>query len=202
MRPTDLSHRAPSPYAAPANFDDTTVPGPPPHGTPTHGAPPAFAPQPYAPAPYGQNFAAPPPVFVGPQSGGPREPTKDRVSLWSKLTGRAKKDHYQTEHPNGRPDNPQWQDHSAQTPPAYAAAPNYSAGVDPEPMEYSARKPFLMGLLTGVVAMLILGQIFRAASPSDDYAQALPPINMTVTDSAMSDDPEIVAFLDTVDGLE
>jgi hypothetical protein len=59
-----------------------------------------------------------------------------------------------------------------------------------------------MGLLTGVVVMLILGQVFRAASPSDDYAQALPPINMTVTDSAMSDDPEIVAFLDTVEGLD
>lgn len=64
-------------------------------------------------------------------------------------------------------------------------------------MATSARKPFIMGLLTGVVVMLILGQIFRASEPAADYAQVMPQIDMTI-----SEDGEEVAFLDQIEGLE
>jgi len=65
----------------------------------------------------------------------------------------------------------------------------------------NARKPFFMGLLTGVVLMLILGQVFRAANSGPDYA-ALPATQMTITEVPASDEPEAVAFLDKVEGLD
>jgi hypothetical protein len=59
-----------------------------------------------------------------------------------------------------------------------------------------ARKHFLMGLLVGIVLMLVLGQVFRAAQPSNDYAAMTPTM-----DETPYGDTEIVAFLDTVEGL-
>lgn len=52
----------------------------------------------------------------------------------------------------------------------------------------SARKPFLMGLLFGIVLMLIVGQIFRAAQPDPTFATMVPPV----------DNSAPVAFLDQV----
>jgi len=59
-----------------------------------------------------------------------------------------------------------------------------------------ARKHFLMGLLVGIVLMLVLGQVFRAAQPSNDYAAMTPAV-----DETPYGDTEVVAFLDTVEGL-
>lgn len=220
MRSSGLGRGAPSPYAAPAVYEEPAFPGPPPHNaqpayaaqTPGPNAYPGL-PDPghgYAPAAYDHNYAAPPPVYDYPQSGLPVEPAGGRASLLSKLTGRAKKDRSQKDQPAAGPDpyspaahSPaaQWHDHSAPMDPALAPAPAAYQDQARDPAKQAARKPFFMGLLTGVVVMLILGQVFRAASPSDDYAQALPPINMTVTDGPVSDDPEVLAFLDTVEGL-
>lgn len=225
MRPTHLGHDAPSPYAAPASFENAAYPGPPPHNAPTQGAQPAYAAQPYAPqtpdpnaypglpapghgyapAAYDHTYAAPQPAYDYPQSGLPVEPAGGRASLLSKLTGRAKKDRSKKDPLSAGADTyspaTQWHDHSAQTDLAYVPAPDDRQSQANDPAKQTARKPFLMGLLTGIVVMLILGQVFRAASPSDDYAQALPPINMTVTEGPVSDDPEVLAFLDTVEGL-
>jgi hypothetical protein len=60
----------------------------------------------------------------------------------------------------------------------------------------NSRKPFLLGLLTGIVLMLLLGQVFRAAAPSPDYAQVVPPpMDMTIT----ADDDTSETFLDMVE---
>lgn len=216
MRPTELGRGAPSPYAAPAVYEEPAFPGPPPAFAAQTPGPTAYPglPDPghgYAPAAYDPHYAAPPPVYEYPQSGLPVEPAGGRASLLSKLTGRAKKDRSQKDQPAAVPDpysptphSPvaQWHDHSTPMAPAYAPAPDARQTHASDPAKQAGRKPFLMGLLTGVVVMLILGQVFRAASPSDDYAQALPPIDMTVTDGPVSDDPEVLAFLDTVEGLD
>lgn len=194
MRQDNLAHAAPSPYEAPAAYD---APAPYPGQAPHTGQAPQSAP-PYAPQPAGQDpyraMAAPnhgyTPGHYDDQNYGEQphynyppdtqvEPAKGRVSLLSRLTGRMR--------PSSDLNHPQ--------------SPEQSPEQDQGPAMASARKPFLMGLLTGVVVMLILGQVFRAAGPSADYAQALPTTNMTVTDGPVSDDPEIVAFLDTVEGL-
>lgn len=56
----------------------------------------------------------------------------------------------------------------------------------------AARKPFLMGLLAGIVLMLLLGQIFRATQPDPTYANAIFPVETVVS----SDSP--IPFLDRV----
>lgn len=185
----DLAHGAPSPYAAPSPYEaPVSYSG---QAVAPQAAPPYPAQQSgmdayrgmaaphhgYAPEQYDQNYGGQP-AYDYPQ---PTvvEPAGGRASLLAKLTGRMRS--------KAQPD----------------PAQNHGqvAAFDPSPATSSARKPFLMGLLTGVVVMLILGQIFRAAGPSADYAQALPPTNMTVSDGPVSDDPEVLAFLDTVEGL-
>lgn len=52
----------------------------------------------------------------------------------------------------------------------------------------AARKPFLMGLLSGVVLMLLLGQIFRATQPDPTFATLVTPV----------DNSAPVAFLDQI----
>jgi hypothetical protein len=137
----------------------------------------------YAPQQFDQNAHYDPhyggqPAYAYPQATVPTpitNPAGGRASLLSRLTGRGK------------------------TPPSHAPYP------DPQPetgsVTASARKPFLMGLLTGVVIMLILGQIFRAAQPSPDYAQAQSPLTKTVTSDPVAGEPEVLAFLETVEGL-
>jgi hypothetical protein len=127
----------------------------------------------YMPGQYDQNYAAQP-AYLHPQAT-VVEPAGGRASLMSRLTGREK----HRESP----------------------APHHDQGQEPGLATVSSRKPFLMGLLTGVVVMLILGQVFRAVQPTPDYAQALPLIDMTVTDAPVMGEPEVVAFLDTVEGL-
>ncbi|GHA85635.1 hypothetical protein GCM10009069_06060 [Algimonas arctica] len=139
---------------------------------------PAYAPRQFDQnGPYDPNYAGQP-AYAYPQATVPSaviEPAGARASLLSRLTGRGK------------------------LPPSHAPYPD----PQPEtgPVTASARKPFLMGLLTGVVIMLILGQIFRAAQPSPDYAQAQFPLTKTVTSDPVAGEPEVLAFLETVEGL-
>lgn len=205
-----LAQSAPSPYA---NTGDYGAPQPhsPPHyvaqspaSNPRAAAFPGMAAQDqgYAPAPIAPPHYAPSPQAMGhpaaayaapgtydyPQATR-AEPDQPRASLLSRLTSRVK---------------PTQTDGAASAhPQAYPSA--QSADPNQAPNQANARKPFLLGLLTGVVVMLILGQVFRASAPSPDYAQTLPPINMTIEDGPAidpaTDDPTAVAFLDTVEGL-
>ncbi|MEM7727667.1 MAG: hypothetical protein AAF311_00160 [Pseudomonadota bacterium] len=80
-----------------------------------------------------------------------------------------------------------------------ATAPKPSTGQ-------ATRKAFLLGLLSGATVVLLLGQIFRAATPVPDYSYAAPPLMAPTTPAATpaEDDPDStgVAFLDRVEGLE
>lgn len=65
------------------------------------------------------------------------------------------------------------------------------------------RKPFLLGVLTGVVVTLLVGQLFSAATPAPDYSYAPAPALQETPDSETEADPEsAVAFLDRVEGLD
>ncbi|MGB3456800.1 MAG: hypothetical protein WBG08_05725, partial [Litorimonas sp.] len=64
-----------------------------------------------------------------------------------------------------------------------------------------ARKPFVIGLLTGITLMLLLGQVFRVVDPTPDYSY-VPPTFAQPDLAANEDDGDAVAFLDTVEGLE
>lgn len=176
---------APSPYEAPppyAPYPGQKVPHAPQQAVPPFPGPQAFAPMaPGTASPnpgyYDQNYAGQP-AYDYSQATVPTagiEPAGGRPSFLSRLRGRGRKN---------------------QTPDLYQAP-----GQDMAPAASNARKPFLMGLLTGVVVMLILGQVFRASQPAEDYAQALPPINMTVEGGPTSIEPDALAFLDTVEGL-
>lgn len=194
----NLAHTAPSPYVAPSPYAAPSPYGEGAYGESSHDAGPYDAAAPYpghaaqqaapqAAPPYPGQHAAPNPGYTPGHydqnyGGQPAydyaqvavvEPAGGRASLMSRLTGRGKRDHSLEQHHDQGPEN--------------------------GPATANARKPFLMGLLTGVVVMLILGQVFRAAQPSADYAQALPPPNMA--DALASNEPEVVAFLDTVEGL-
>lgn len=183
---------APSPYEAPPPYDAGSLyPGHQAPHIPQQAAPPyprlqagaPVAPVMALPNPgyrlghYDQNYAGQP-AYEYPQATVPTsiiEAAGGRASLLSRLMGLGKK---------------------SQSPDLYQVPEQDMAAAASK-----TRKPFLMGLLTGVVVMLILGQIFRASQPSADYAQALPLINMTVEDGPTSEDPEALAFLDTVEGL-
>ena len=64
-------------------------------------------------------------------------------------------------------------------------------------------KPFLLGVVTGVVATLLVGQIFSASTPSPDYSYAPPPALQSVPENESEADAKSdVAFLDRVEGLD
>ncbi|WP_298915162.1 hypothetical protein [uncultured Algimonas sp.] len=60
------------------------------------------------------------------------------------------------------------------------------------------RKPFLMGVLSGIVLMLLLGLVFRAAQPAPGYAFG----TATTTVVPAATEPQAVAFLDRVAEFE
>lgn len=77
------------------------------------------------------------------------------------------------------------------------------ASEDPSVPTKGNRKPFLLGVLTGVVATLLIGQIFSAATPAPDYSYAPPPAAPDVNDSESEAGAEsAIAFLDQVEGLD
>ncbi|MEL6687505.1 MAG: hypothetical protein AAFP97_07770 [Pseudomonadota bacterium] len=65
------------------------------------------------------------------------------------------------------------------------------------------RTPFFVGLLTGIVGTLLVGQVFSASTPAPDYSYAPPPVLQSAPDSEPETDSEsAVAFLDRVEGLQ
>lgn len=61
-----------------------------------------------------------------------------------------------------------------------------------------ARKPFLIGLLTGIVGTLLIGQIFSASKPTPDYSYAPPPATETPPDTS-TEGESALTFLDRVE---
>lgn len=74
------------------------------------------------------------------------------------------------------------------------------ASEDPTVPNSSNRKPFLIGVLTGAVGMLLLGQVFGAATSGSDYSYVPPSVIEPDSASPEGEDPDkALTFLDQVE---